>query len=90
MTRTVRHELDAYGGALVEKREIVALSKVDVCEPDHLKKQVDRLRRACGRAPLRLSSATRTNVTEALRALATAIDDGKAHAAQTDAPAWQP
>ena len=88
--RTVRHELDAYGGALVEKREIVALSKVDVCEPDHLKKQVDRLRRACGRAPLRLSSATRTNVTEALRALATAIDDGKAHAAQADAPAWQP
>src|ERR1700760_1577118 len=41
--KTVRHELEAYGGGLVDKREIVALSKVDVCEPDHLKKQVERL-----------------------------------------------
>ena len=89
--KTVRQELEAYGGGLVDKREIVALSKVDVCQPDHLKKQVDRLRRACGQTPIRLSSATRTHVTEVLRALAKVIDEGKAEEAKTEATAdWAP
>ncbi len=88
--KTVRHELEAYGGGLADKREIVALSKVDVCEPDQLKKQADRLRRACGTTPLRLSSATRTNVTEVLRALTGAIDGGLEEEAAAAAPAWQP
>jgi GTP-binding protein len=90
--KTVRHELEAYGGGLVDKREIVALSKVDVCAPDHLKKQVERLRRACVHPPIRLSSATRTHVTEVLRALATVIDEGKAEEAKAseDAEAWRP
>lgn len=87
---TVRHELEAYGGGLVDKREVVALSKVDVVEPDHLKKQADRLRRACGQTPMRLSSATRTNVTEVLRALVAAIDAGKDVAAFIAEATWQP
>jgi GTP-binding protein len=88
--KTVRHELDAYGGGLTDKREVVALSKVDTCEPDHLKKQVDRLRRACGSTPIRLSSATNNNVTETLRALAHVIDAGKVEEAKAEEPAWQP
>ena len=89
--KTIRHELKEYGGGLVDKREIVALSKVDVCEPDHLKKQVDRLRRACGVTPIRLSSATRTHVTEVLRALATVIDAGKVEEAKAEETAdWAP
>ena len=89
--KTVRAELDAYGGGLTHKREIVALSKVDAAEPEHLKKQVDRLRRACGVTPMRLSSATRTNVTEVLRALTGAIDEGRAvEAAGEKVEAWQP
>ena len=89
--KTVRAELDAYGGGLTHKREIVALSKVDAAEPEHLKKQVDRLRRACGATPVRLSSATRTNVTEVLRALTGAIDEGRAvEVAGEKVEAWQP
>ena len=88
--KTVRHELEAYGGGLAEKREIVALSKVDVCEADHLEKQADRLRRACGQPPLRLSSATRTNVTEVLRALTGVIDAGVVEEAKAAEPAWEP
>ena len=88
--KTVRHELDAYGGGLTDKREIVALSKIDVCEPDHLKKQVDRLRRACGATPMRLSSATHGNVTEVLRAIAGIIDESKTEAEKAKAPAWAP
>ena len=88
--KTVRHELEAYGGGLVDKREIVALSKVDACQADQLKKQADRLRRACGAVPLRLSSVTRGNVTEVLRALIGAIDAGKQEAATQTVEAWQP
>ena len=89
--RTVRAELDAYGGGLTDKREIVALSKVDAAEPELLRKQVDRLRRACGTTPLRLSSAARTNVTGVLRALTAAIDEGTAAETTGESrEAWRP
>ena len=87
---TVRHELDAYGGGLADKREIVALSKTDVVAPEELKKQADRLRRACGQTPMRLSSITRTNVTAVLRALTGAIDAGVKAEAKAAEPAWHP
>lgn len=73
---TVRRELAAYGGGLAEKREIVALSKVDAVTPEHLEAQVERLRRIAGLSVLQLSSATRTNVIATLRSLAAAIDAG--------------
>jgi len=41
--RTVRRELAAYGGSLPEKKEIVALSKVDAVDAEALKKQRERL-----------------------------------------------
>ena len=88
--RTVRRELEAYGGGIAEKREIVALSKIDVVAPDHLKRQVDRLRRACGTTPLRLSSATRTNVTIALRGIVAALDAATTATAAELAEAWRP
>jgi GTP-binding protein len=44
--KTVRHELEAYGGGLAEKPEIVALSKTDVVDADTLKQQMERLKRA--------------------------------------------
>src|SRR6266700_1645283 len=66
---TVRAELEAYGHALAEKREIVALSKADALPPDVLKQQMARLKRAAGQTPLVLSSATGTGVRDALRRL---------------------
>ena len=89
--RTVRAELDAYGAGLAEKREIVALSKVETVDPETLKTQADRLRRACGQAPLRLSAAARTNVTETLRRLVGAVDAERAEAEPNEpAKAWTP
>ena len=57
-----------------------------------VKKQVDRLRRACGQTPIRLSSAARTHVTEVLRSLTGAIDGGKQVEADAlaAAEAWRP
>src|SRR5471030_1204977 len=41
--KTVRDELEAYGGQLGDKIEIVALNKIDAVDPEELKTQRDRL-----------------------------------------------
>src|SRR5690348_11393436 len=73
--KTVRGELEAYGGQLTDKIEIVALNKIDAVDPDELKKQKDRLKRAAKKTPLLLSGVTGEGVKEALRALADVIGD---------------
>ena len=91
--KTVRAELEAYGGGLAEKPEIVALSKCDAVDPDHLRQQLARLKRAAKATPLRLSSATNTGVREALGELARVIAAARAEdAAETaqDAGEWRP
>ena len=67
--KTVKHELEAYGGGLVEKPEIVALSQIDVLDDSELKKKAAALKRASGKTPLLLSAVTGKGMTEALRAL---------------------
>src|SRR6187397_2747082 len=54
--KIVRRELEAYGHGLAVKPEIAALSKADIAAPEHLKKQVERLKRASGRKPLVVSA----------------------------------
>jgi len=89
--KTIRHELEAYGGGLDEKPEIVVLSKIDTVDAETLKKQVERLKRAAKRTPLRMSAVTRTNVTEVLRALlATILAKRQSEEAVAHAPAWHP
>ncbi len=73
--KTVRAELEAYGGSLAEKIDIVALNKIDAVDAEMLKKQKDRLKRAAKKTPLLLSGATGKGVPEALRALADIIGD---------------
>lgn len=92
--RTIRNELEAYGGDLVDKPEIVALSKVDAVDAATLKLQMQRLKRACGRTPVKLSSASGAEVKSTLRALLTIIDEAKAQeqseSAQDKDLGWQP
>jgi GTP-binding protein len=73
--KTVRTELEAYQGHLVDKVEIVALNKIDAVTPDELKKQKDRLKRAAKKAPLLISGATGAGVKDALRALVEVIGE---------------
>ncbi|MGY3448880.1 GTPase ObgE [Bradyrhizobium sp. USDA 4353] len=73
--KTVRHELEAYAGELTDKVEIVALNKIDAVDPDELKKQKDRLKRAAKKTPLLISGATGDGVKEALRKLADIIGE---------------
>jgi GTP-binding protein len=97
--KTVRGELAAYGAGLGEKREIVALSKIDAVDAEHLKKQRDRLKRAIASAgpagermaPLELSAATGEGVRDALRALLGAIDASRREEqAAEPAAEWRP
>src|SRR5262247_2544356 len=57
--KTVRAELEAYGGGLTDKPEIVALSKIDAMTPEAIKEQTARLKRACKKTPLLLSAHSR-------------------------------
>jgi GTP-binding protein len=88
--RTVRQELEAYGEGLGEKSEIVALSKVDAVDPDALKQQRERLKRAMKtygppladgekrRAPMEISGVAGTGVREAMRAALAEMDRTRA------------
>jgi GTP-binding protein len=73
--KTVRTELEAYQGHLVDKVEIVALNKIDAVTPDELKKQKDRLKRAAKKTPLLISGVTGAGVKDALRALVEVIGE---------------
>jgi GTP-binding protein len=92
--KTVRAELEAYGGDLADKHEIVALSKIDAMTPELIKEQAARLKRAAKKTPLLLSAHSGAGVPEALRALAQVIDKaaGKttSRKGRTAVSAWQP
>jgi GTPase len=66
---TVKHELEAYGGGLIDKPEIVALSQIDVLDETELKKKAKELEKACGHKPFLISAATGKGMTDVLRAL---------------------
>ena len=87
--RTIRKELAAYGGGLDDKPEIVTLSKTDVVDPETLKAQTERLKRAIrSYGPPR-----RKGVTDVLRALASVIGVEKAEADKRESmeeAGWRP
>jgi GTP-binding protein len=91
--KTVRTELVAYAATLADKIEIVALNKIDAVDPDELKEQVKRLKRAAKKTPLLVSGVTGQGVPEVLRALASVIGEApvstKAQSASVAAP-WSP
>ncbi|MCO5734598.1 GTPase ObgE [Rhizobium sp. SSA_523] len=82
--RTVKHELEAYGGGLEDKPEIVALSQIDVLDPAEIKAKAKELQKACGQTPLLLSAAAHMGVTEALRALRDIIVESSQETALPD------
>jgi GTP-binding protein len=92
----VRGEVEAYGAGLVDKPEIIALSKADAVPKDEMKKKVRAMKKAAGAAPLIVSAASGEGVKETLRALAGEVRDWRARvkedATAEKAPArgWRP
>ena len=89
--KTVRRELKAYGGELVDKKEIVALSKCDAVDPDTLAERVEALRKAARKKPLILSAVAGIGVKDALFALTREISraDAAEHEGE-DKESWHP
>jgi GTP-binding protein len=89
--KTVRGELEAYGQGLSDKPEIVALTKADALAPDPITAQLAALKKAAGKTPLVLSSASKQGVPEVLRALRAIIDEARAIENAPPQPAeWRP
>jgi GTP-binding protein len=94
--RTVRAELEAYGGGLVGKPELLALNKIDALDPATRKARAKALKKAAGRAPFLVSGVSGEGVTELLRAAFAEVKARRAaeHREQTagedDAEDWRP
>ena len=93
--KVVRAELDAYGGGLTDKPEIVALSKADALSPELRKQQLQRLKRAAKKTPVVLSAQSGEAIDATLRQLLGVIDEAKGVEAAEAMPkiaeeAWRP
>ena len=71
--RTVRHEMEAYDQGLADKREILALNKVDALDPETRAARAAELEAAAGVAPFIVSGVSGEGVTELLRAAFAAV-----------------
>jgi GTP-binding protein len=85
----VRGEVEAYGGGIEDKPEVVALSKADAVPKDELKKKVRALKKKARTEALIVSAATGEGVPQVLRALAAKIKSVRT-AKQQEAPAGAP
>jgi GTP-binding protein len=86
--KTVRRELEAYGGGLAEKPEIVALSQADTLDAEARKKKLASLKRAAGGKPLLLSAVSGEGVEEALRALMGTVEEARAAETPVEDTRW--
>jgi GTP-binding protein len=90
--RTVRAELKAYGHALAEKPEIVALNKADALAATDIARQVGSLKNVTKTTPFVISAVSGRGVDEVLRTLLQFIDKARQDttAASSAHVAWQP
>ena len=90
--RTVRRELEAYGGGLADKPEVVALSKIDAFDEELRQAQLEDFREATGIEPLLLSGISGENLEAVLSTLLRHIKDTKKAEAEAEREeeAWQP
>lgn len=88
--RTVRAELAAYGSGLVEKPEVVALSKIDTLPEDALEDLTGDLSRAAGQKVLNVSAATSRGLDALLDRCLALVDEALAEDVDEGSEAWAP
>ncbi|OYU15465.1 MAG: GTPase ObgE [Alphaproteobacteria bacterium PA4] len=86
---TVRDELEAYGGGLVDKPEILALSKADLVSASGLAAKKRALEQASGQPVFVFSAATRVGLDAVLDALID-LAGRDAAASKVEKQAWTP
>ncbi|MFT4934623.1 MAG: GTP-binding protein [Pseudoalteromonas distincta] len=91
--RTIRQELAAYGEGLEDKREILALNKVDALDDETRAAKAAELTEAAGHAPALISGVSGEGVTEVLRAAWGQVRERRAEekaAVDGPEPGWTP
>jgi GTP-binding protein len=78
--RTIRGELDAYGGGLAGKPEVLVLNKADAMTPREISARSRALAKASGRTIHVMSGVTGEGVPEVLRVLQNAITENRRRA----------
>lgn len=91
---TIQAELEAYGGELADKPQIVALNKIDALDPEMVDEQAAALKAVCGHEPMRISAVSGEGVRKVLGQMAIALgqvfeDEAEEDEADTDA-GWSP
>ncbi|MBN1281931.1 MAG: GTPase ObgE [Alphaproteobacteria bacterium] len=71
--KTIRHEMDSYGGGLLEKPEMVIINKIDAVEPDELKNRMAEFKKSFGRKKkpeiMAISAAGQIGIRELIAAI---------------------
>ncbi|MCK5444545.1 MAG: GTPase ObgE, partial [Rhodospirillaceae bacterium] len=75
--RIVRHELDAYGGELKDKLEVVALNKCDALTDEAASEAREALQAACGKKVYVISGAAGMGVDEVQEVLFSAVEHSR-------------
>ena len=75
--RTIRNELESYGGGLVGKPEILALNKIDAMTPTQISSRRRALAKASGQEVMLVSGVTGQGVPELLRALQDRVHEAR-------------
>jgi len=89
--RTVRRELEVYGGGLAGKPELVALSKIDALAPEARATQARALTEAVGREPFLASAASGEGMTGLLRAAFDRVREARSPGSRSMSDAdWRP
>ena len=78
--RIVRTELEAYGGGLIDKPEVLALNKSDTLDAELVEEIAEALREASGAEVLPMSGASGVGVDAVLDRLVAEIGPGEANA----------
>ncbi|MBC8337769.1 MAG: GTPase ObgE [Rhodospirillales bacterium] len=73
--RVVRHEVEAYGGGLGEKRELVALTKADAMTDEDMEEKRQQLADACGRDVAVISGVSGDGLTPLLDRVLVQIEE---------------
>jgi GTP-binding protein len=92
--RTVRHEIEAYGGDLAAKPELVALNKIDALTPAEANRKRAALARAIGKDVRLVSGVSGAGVRDLCNEIAAMLRDrrgeGRDEEGSAAAESWQP
>ena len=85
--KTVRHEVESYSDELAQKKEVIALSKVDGLNEKDIKEKVDLLKGKTGKNVFPISSVTNKGLEEILNTVLNVIEEKKI---KEDTKKWSP